>query len=39
VRAVTAGNYSFSIGGSQPGETEGGLMGSFTIQGRQELPR
>ena len=37
VRAVTAGSSSFSIGGSQLGETDGGLMGSFTIQGRQEL--
>ncbi len=39
VRAVTAGKYSFSVGGSQPGETDGGLMGGFTIRGRQELPR
>ena len=37
VRAMTAGSYSFSIGASQPGETDGGLMGDFTIQGRQEL--
>jgi beta-glucosidase len=37
VRAVRAGNYSISLGGSQPGEGEG-ATGSFAITGEKELP-
>ena len=42
VRAVTAGSYSISLGGSQPADTRqsktGSATTSFTIQGTQELP-
>jgi beta-glucosidase len=36
VRAVTSGRYGVAVGGSQP--MAGGVMQTFTIQGRQELP-
>ena len=39
VRAVSAGQYGIALGGSQPGNSAAGVTATFTIDGRQELPR
>jgi beta-glucosidase len=38
-RAVLPGNYAISVGGSQPGGPGHVVEGSFTVSGREELPR
>ena len=38
VRAVSAGNYALSVGGSQPGAGSSAATANFTIEGHQELP-
>jgi len=37
-RAVVPGRYTLFVGGGQPGQAPGHEV-SFTIEGRQELPR
>ncbi|MGC2638962.1 MAG: glycoside hydrolase family 3 C-terminal domain-containing protein [Acidobacteriaceae bacterium] len=38
-RVILPGQYSVSIGGSQPGDGFSGVTGHFTIAGREELPK
>jgi beta-glucosidase len=38
-RVIVPGTYSFAVGGSQPGETPGGVAGTFTVSGSLILPR
>jgi beta-glucosidase len=38
-RVIAAGSYGVSVGGSQPGDTPGGVSGTFDVTGSQTLPR
>jgi beta-glucosidase len=39
-RVVVPGEYRVFVGGTQPGESEGGLSGAFTVSGpAKTLPR
>jgi beta-glucosidase len=38
-RVIVPGEYSVSIGGSQPGETESVQTGKFTVTGKATLPK
>jgi beta-glucosidase len=38
-RVILPGKYTVAVGGSQPGETPGGVTGEFTITGTKTLPR
>jgi beta-glucosidase len=36
-RAVVAGEYQVFVGGAQPGQTQGGLDGKFSVSGTAEM--
>jgi beta-glucosidase len=38
-RVIVPGNYTVSVGGSQPDDSTAGVTGTFTIAGKQELPK
>ncbi len=38
-RVIVPGTYTVAVGGTQPGETPGGVTGTFTITGSAPLPR
>ena len=38
-RVIVPGTYNFAVGGSQPGETPGGVTGTFAVNGSVTLPR
>ena len=38
-RVIVAGSYGVAVGGSQPGDTPGGVTGTFSITGSKPLPR
>ena len=38
-RVIVAGSYGVAVGGSQPGDTPGGVTGTFSITGSKALPR
>ncbi len=38
-RVIVPGTYVVAVGGSQPGDTPGGVTGSFTVVGSKGLPR
>jgi beta-glucosidase len=38
-RVILPGTYSAAVGSTQPGETPGGLTGTFNVSGTATLPR
>ncbi len=38
-RIIVPGAYEVALGGTQPGETTGGVTGTFTVAGSMTLPR
>ena len=38
-RVIVPGAYAVAVGGTQPGETPGGVAGTFTVAGSVTLPR
>jgi beta-glucosidase len=38
-RVIVPGNYSVAVGSTQPGETPGGITGTFTVADKVVLPR
>ncbi len=38
-RVIEPGTYTVAVGGTQPGETPGGVTGTFTLTGSATLPR
>jgi beta-glucosidase len=38
-RVIVPGTYTVAVGGTQPGETPGGVMGTFSVTGSANVPR
>ena len=38
-RVIEPGTYTVAVGGAQPGETPGGVTGTFSMTGSASLPR
>jgi beta-glucosidase len=38
-RVIAPGTYTLAVGGTQPGETPGGVTGAFSVTGSAPLPR